>query len=510
MPDYAPIPRSLLGQRPVDEIAAVMRSSLAACLLSWLGTAAPCRAQVVASNAPPPSSPRDCEKVNDTPSNRPQFLLDRSQEDWSVLCNRALRTGPWDRVKYVRLGHGQSFLSLGGELRSTFEVYSNYNWGAGPQDGNGYSLNRLMGHADVHIGEHVRAFAELQSGLPFGRHGGPRPVIDQDDLDVSQLFVELRSSPHKTVRLTVRAGRQELNHGDGTLVSTRDLNVRRGFDGINVRVRSDQWRIDAFAVKPVATQKAVFDDAFDHNQTFWGVWAVRTKRVPAPLSQLDVYYLGLVRKSAQFDQGADVERRHTLGFILNERAGAWSFAQEGDLQLGTFGSSRLAAWKIAQRTSYSFTRLSLRPVVSLHGAVSSGDADPGDPRLQTFHPLFPKGVYYGYMVFTSGSLNAIVAHPGVSLQLSPTVSFTGDTFFLWRSRTSDGLYSTSGAFLRTGQTSQARYTGAVGNLGVAWRVDSHTTLQLLTAYYAVGAYLRQTEPAGRDAKYVSVMAAYKF
>jgi hypothetical protein len=460
--------------------------SVAACLLVWLGTAAAGGAQQ--------SSP---------PSSRPRLLPDRSQEDWSVLSNRALRTDPWDRVKYVPLGSGRSYLSFGGELRSSFELYRNENWGAAPQDGSGYALNRLMGHADVHIGEHVRAFAEVQSGLSFGRTGGPRPVIDQDDLDVSQLLVEYRSSRPNTARLTVRAGRQELNYGDGTLLSTRDLNVRRGFDGINVRVRAAEWRIDVFAAKPVATHKGVFDDAVDHNQTFWGVWAVTTKG-------LDVYYLGLARNSARFDQGAAGEHRHTLGFILREQTGGWSFAQEGDLQVGTFGSSRLVAWKIAQRTSYAFVRTRLRPVVSLQGAVSSGDADPGDPRLQTFHPLFPRGVYYGPLVFTSGSLNAIVAHPGVSLQLSPTVSFTGDTFFFWRTRTSDGLYSPSGALLRTGQTSRARYIGAAADVGVAWRADSHTTLQVVTAYYGVGAYLRHTQPAGKDVKYFSVRAAYKF
>jgi hypothetical protein len=61
-----------------------------------------------------------------------------------------------------------------------------------------------------------------------------------------------------------------------------------------------------------------------------------------------------------------------------------------------------------------------------------------------------------------------------------------------------------------GHTSAARYIGAEGDLGVAWRVDSHTTLQFLTAYYKVGPYLRQTDPPGKDAKYFSVMAAYKF
>ncbi len=89
-------------------------------------------------------------------------------------------------------------------------------------------------------------------------------------------------------------------------------------------------------------------DASDSNQTFWGIWAVRTKGLPAPLRQLDVYYLGLDRQSAQFDQSTNVERRHTLGLNLKEQAGDWSFGQEGDLQLGTFGSDGLVAWKVAQ------------------------------------------------------------------------------------------------------------------------------------------------------------------
>jgi hypothetical protein len=89
--------------------------------------------------------------VNGSSWSRPTLLLDRSGEDWSVLCNLALRIDPWDPLKYVRVGRGRSFFSFGGELRSTFEVYDNYNWGAGPQDGNGYFLNRLMAHVDAHV-----------------------------------------------------------------------------------------------------------------------------------------------------------------------------------------------------------------------------------------------------------------------------------------------------------------------------------------------------------------------
>jgi hypothetical protein len=86
------------------------------------------------------------------------------------------------------------YVSFGAESRGSYEVYRNYNWGSGPQDRNGYYLNRLISHGEFHLGPSVRIFAELQSGLEFGRNGGPRPAIDKDKLDVSQLFLELRSS----------------------------------------------------------------------------------------------------------------------------------------------------------------------------------------------------------------------------------------------------------------------------------------------------------------------------
>ena len=113
-------------------------------------------------------------------------------------------------------------------------------------------------------------------------------------------------------------------------------------------------------------------------------------------------------------------------------------------------------------------------------------------------------------VFTSGSLNAIVVHPIASLQLSRMLSLNLDSFFFWRQSTSDGLYSQSGMFLRTGQNSRPRYVGATQDLSIAWHVDRHTTLRFLAAYYEIGSYLRETQPPGKDTAYFSVIANYKF
>jgi hypothetical protein len=426
------------------------------------------------------------------------------------LCDPAARSDdPWDRVKYVEFGRS-SYVSFGGELRGSYERYLNYNWASGVQSPDGYYLNRLIEHADLHFTPRVRLFTELQSGLEYGRNGGPRPVVDQDKLDISQLFLELNPpSDKERPPISLRLGRQELNFGEGTLVSTRELNVRRPFDGIKLVFQPPKWRVDVFAVKPVATRNGLFNDAPDHRQTFWGVWATKTNGTVF-LRKIDLYYLGLDRNDAGFDKGTARERRNTLGFNAHEVAGRVTLFQEGDLQVGSFGSGRLTAWKFAQAVSYSPPHIRYQPSFGIQGAFSSGDGRPNSANLHTFYPLFPKGLYYGYMLFTSGSLNAIVVHPTASFQLSKSLSLDFDNFFFWRESANDGLYSQSGMFLRTGRSSRAPYIGTTQDLSVVWRVDRHTTVQGLAAYYEVGQYLRDTQPTGKNASYFSVTANYTF
>jgi hypothetical protein len=188
-------------------------------------------------------------------NSRPDYQLDRSEEDWSGLCRHANgRDDFWDTLKCVALGRPFWYVSFGAELRASYEVYRNYNWGSGPQDGNGYYLNRLIGHADFHLGPSVRIFAELQSGLEFGRNGGPRPAIDEDKLDVSQLFLELRSSTqqHK-IPIEVRVGRRRETRNEalyvaGTNAEARDSNYENGRQPFGDKLAPDQCPYIAYAV----------------------------------------------------------------------------------------------------------------------------------------------------------------------------------------------------------------------------------------------------------------------
>lgn len=465
-----------------------------------MAAGSPCFAQS-ASTGPPATT---------SAPQRPAYNLDRSEEDWQLLQNASQREDFWDPLKYSSLGREGWYLTLAGEIRPFYEVYHNYNWGAGPQDPNGYYLQRIMGSTDWHLGDRTRVFVELRSGDVFGRNGGPRPSQDKDTLDVSQAFAGLTVIPgDHAPKLELKLGRQELNYGEGSLLSIRDLNVRRTFDGVKAIIRHADWRIDLLAFRPALIKPGVFDDGIDSSQALWGTWATRPIKARSFWRQADVYYLGLERKQATFEQGTARELRHTVGVLLHAQRGAFSMFTEGDLQFGKFGAENIRAWKYAHSLSWSFRDRPFSPVVSLLGAISSGDTSQASPMLQTFNPLFPRGLYYGY-IDSVGSPNATVFHPELGLTLSSTVSVLAAHFSFWRTSAADGIYSQPGFLLRPGNENQSRYVGSLQDIAIRWRADTHTTVEALATYFEAGALLRDSSPPGKNLSYFSLKLNYRF
>jgi len=441
---------------------------------------------------------------------RPAYLVDRSAEDWSFLRDASRRSDRWDPIKYIPLRRdGTTYLTLGGEFRPFYEFYRNHNWGAGPQDDNGFYLQRFMVHADVHIAPSMRLFVELKSGVEIDRTGGPR-AADEDKLDINEAFVDLyRGQRNNQPIFTLRVGRQEINYGDSGMLAIREgLNVRRAFDGAKIIIHARDWQFDFFALRPNETNTGHFDDAPDHSQTLLGAYSSSRPHFIPFLGQLEPFYVYLDRKRARFDQGVARDQRHTVGFHTINQAGGVEYEFAWYLQFGKFGAGNILAWKNVETVAYRFQSARFQPLIGLNFAVSSGDRDPNSPDLQTFHPLFPKGLYYGY-IDSVGSLNAIVLHPRVNLRFARSVSFTPEAFLFWRQSTADGVYSQPGVLLRTGQLSGSRFLGSLYQAELAWNLDAHTTVALQMARFAVGDFFRETPP-GKDMTYVSMKATYKF
>jgi hypothetical protein len=392
-------------------------------------------------------------------------------------------------------------------VRERFERFGNPSWGRDPEDNNGYFLQRYMLHADLHLGSRVRFFGQIKSGLENGRRGGPRPT-DEDQLDLHQAFLDLKVELGKIHSLVLRAGRQEMAFGSSRLVSVRESpNVRQSFDGLRATLSLNGWRIDGFITKPVETDRGVLDDSPDHTRTFWGVYAVRPWRL-LPGGKIDLYYLGIDRKTARYDQGAAREIRNSVGTRIWGSRSSWDYNYELVYQWGSFGRGNIRAWTVASDDGYTLTDLRFRPRLGLKADVTSGDRDGRDLSLQTFSALFPRGAYFGEIALI-GPSNHIDLHPSLDLRLREGLMLTVDSVFFWRESLNDGIYGNAINLLRSGRTSRARFVGSQPSVQAEWQINRHVGWVGAYSHFFAGPFLRESGP-GRDVSYVTSWITYKF
>ena len=433
------------------------------------------------------------------PCPRPELALSRQQEDYAFLKDPACRTEFWDAIKYVPLVQsGEAYLSLGADLRERYELLDDPDFSDVDRDTTGYILQRYMLHADVHTGEHLRGFVQLKSGLENGRTGGPRPT-DEDRLDLHQAFAEGKVGVGDLGSLSLRAGRQEVAFGSSRLVSVRESpNVRRSFDGLRATLAIKDWRLDGFGFASAKTKVGGFDDGTEDGERLWGAYAAGPVRGDA--LGLDLYFLGLRRDDARYDQGTDDERRSSIGTRIWGEPGAWDYNFELVHQWGSFGPDDIAAWTVASDTGYTLNGVPMRPRLGLRADVTSGDHHPSDSRLQTFNPLFPRGAYFGEASLI-GPQNHMDLHPMLELHVLENVQVTLDWDFFWRESRHDAIYRVSGAPLVPGAASDARYVGSQGSVEVSWQPERH--LELVAAYerFFAGPFLR--DASRRDVTFVA-------
>ncbi len=167
-----------------------------------------------------------------------QFKLMRFDEDYTSYKDSAKTF--YNSIKYIPLTeNNKNYLSLGGEARLEFVDFNNEDWGRMDIGSNPFLIQRYNVHADLHLGSRVRIFGQVRSAWENGRKNGPRP-IDEDHLNIQNLFIDIDVLKNEKEKLTVRAGRQELDYGSGRLISVREgPNLRLYFDGLKFMYKKE-------------------------------------------------------------------------------------------------------------------------------------------------------------------------------------------------------------------------------------------------------------------------------
>jgi hypothetical protein len=288
----------------------------------------------------------------------PAFQQVRYDEDYSGLENDTVKDC-YARIKYRKIDK-DAYISFGGDFRTQYLIMNNESWNPALKDRDGFTLSRLLLHADLHLSGKIRIFAELQSGL-----GNSRKImipVEENALELHQLFVDCK--PFEEIPLTLRAGRQEVAYGSQRLISLRDSpNNRRSFDGVRALFKKNSIAVDIFYLHAVIDKIGIFDDTSSPDLKFWGAFA--DILVPKKNVNLNFYYLGFYNSKSVLNADEGNEIRHTIGARIVKKTGSWRHDLESGFQFGSIAQTRIEAWSVASATSYHFSGLKFNPEIGL-------------------------------------------------------------------------------------------------------------------------------------------------
>jgi len=433
------------------------------------------------------------------------YKLMRFEEDYSNLAD-SIRHG-YERLKYSPLtSDGKVWLSIGGEARAEYVDFNNEDWGRLQLGHNNFLLQRYNLHADVHFGKRLRLFTQFRSALQHGRKNGSRP-IDEDQLNVQNLFIDGTILQQNDRSLLIRLGRQELDYGSGRLISVGEgPNARRYFTGAKVAYNTNKVSLEAFAMMADTIRPGIFDNKPSKQINLWGAYS---KIILPQQANIDLYYIGIHRDQSTFEEGTAKELRHTIGTRLWKYGGGFIYNLEGAYQFGSFGKGKISAWTASVDIGYLFEDSALKPSVNLRNDYISGDNEAGDGDLQTFNPIYPKGGYFGFSP-QIGPVNLIDIHPYATLDLLAKLKLQVDMVFNWRQSLGDGVYRPSGSFNLAGSTSKKRYIGTAYLANFTYTFSKQLSLVTGIQYFKTGAFIEEIVSSPRNGVFFNGRIAFKF
>lgn len=430
---------------------------------------------------------------------RPSIGFNRWQEDWSVLANPALRTEPFDGLKYIPLADNDpdAYLSFGLNLRERYEANDAPKLGTSGNRDQHYLLQRAQIHADLHPDAHWQIFLQLEDDIQIGK--APVTPVDENPVNIRQAFVtydtDLAGGEFK-----LRLGRQEMGFDLQRFVSVRDgPNVRQAYDAAWANWTNDDWRLIGFWSQPVQYRDTqAFDDVSNNRLQYGGL---RVERKDVGPGELSFYWSRYDADGAHFLDAAGDERRDNFDLRYAGKAAGFDWDVEEMTQTGHVGGTPILAWAVGSRSGYTLADLPWTPRLGLQADAASGDQHPKDGHLGTFNPLFPNGYYVTLSGYT-GYTNFIHVKPSVTLKPDKSLTLMASTGLLWRETSADAVYVQPNIAIANTAGHGELWTGLYEQLRLDWVMTKNMSSALEAVHFQIGNSLRAA--GAHDSDYLGV------
>jgi hypothetical protein len=446
----------------------------------------------LAQDNQPPSEPK-----------RPAYQIGsagRFNEDWSTLRGVDLSKTDdfWDRVKFIPLTSDQDvWLTFGGQVRERVEYFHHFLFGESqPESSDLYLASRYRLLADLHVTRYFRMFAEGRSAFVLDRElQGGRTTSFVDEADLVNGFADVMIPFGELASVTLRGGRQELIFGSQRLVGAGDFtnSAPHAWEGGAAYAKIADWTITPFWAQLVVVDKYRFNKSTSDSQLF-GVFGTGPLYV-VPVN-LDLYWLDSNNKTAVFNGTFGHEHRHTLGGRIwgRIRDTGLDFEVEAAGQSGTIGRGDVTAAMATAVVGYTLRVTPLSPRIHIELDYASGDKKPGG-NVGTFSQLVPDAhAFLGYTDYI-GRQNIISGSGGGAVTPIKDLTLSLQQYFYWRASDRDAVYDKTGAVLRPGTTTTARYVGAEVDVYATYNFTRHLLGYAGYSHFFTGDFISKT---GKD------------
>ncbi len=430
----------------------------------------------------------------------PPFQLVRSDEDYSPRLSSVLPPEPY---KYLPLSEdGETYVSLGGEIRERYDVFDAPRFGIGAQS-DSYDLERVLLHLDLHFSHRWRLFAQLGRHDVFGKRGPILPV-DRSPTNMQNLFVDF--VPDAGEHWCLRVGRQELlfNPTQRFVAVREGPNFRQSFDGSRVTWHKGAWTVDTFSARPVIVRPSAFENHGDPNTRFWGLYASRS--FGSPQDVLQAYSYALDHRGARYGPVVSDERRRVAGLRYAARHDGWDTDTDLVWQYGTYGARNIRAWAVGSDVGYTFPRRA-EPRAGFRLDAASGGAATDPTALRTFNPLFPKGLYFDESILTTYA-NVWSVRSSLTLKPQPTLTLEVSEAWRWRQDEHDELYLIPFTAIGGTASTPGRYVGRWTVIDAVWHANRWLTFQAEYVHVAAGTAIQ--DAGGRGVNFEMLIAQLRF
>ena len=434
------------------------------------------------------------------PPSRPAIMFNRWQEDWSKLADPALRTEPFDNLKYISLSpyDASSYMSLGFNLRERYKSLNAPSFGVShsppPQS---YVIQRLEMDADIHPNANWQLFAQIEDARAFGKTF--LTPADEDHLDLEQAFAAYQT-PLWGGDLKIRVGRQEIGFDLERFISARDgPNVRQAYDAVWADWEHKPWRFIAFWSHPVQyLPNDPFDDYSNGHVQYGGFRVERDDIGPGKLS---AYLSRYEFDNAHFLFASGDERRNIVDARYTGNLSGFDWDVEAMGQGGNVGPKEVRAWAVGSLAGYTFASMPWQPRLGLQFDAASGTNDPHGNVVGTFNPLFPNG-YYLTLSGYEGYTNLIHLKPSVTVKPTEKLKVMAAVGARWRETTQDAVYTIPDIPVAGTAGEGGLWTGLYQQLRADYSFTENLSGAVEAVHYDVGEAIRAA--GGHDSDYLGV------